>query len=121
MFSSFTHEMFRRLLEKSRALGFQWCVGEPKPIASTLYLKTEIGTFADVFGPVWGVQDRWQPDLISRYNVGGGSILPWPFDASVHPELQEGERLCHWKRNGDIVEVRDLGLVARSMSSQPDV
>lgn len=60
-----------------------------------LYLRTDIETFADVWGPVWKVKDQHEPDKIARYNVGEGSIIPWPFDPLVHPVLVMNERLCH--------------------------
>lgn len=69
-----------------------------------LYLKTDIETFADVWGPVWKVTDQHEPeDKIARYNVGEGSIIPWPFDPLVHPVLAVNERLCHWRSNFDFI------------------
>ena len=68
-----------------------------------LYLATDIETFADVWGPVWKVADLTRPRSTAKYNVGGGSILPWRFDASIHPELKAGERLCHWNSNTDYI------------------
>lgn len=64
-----------------------------------LYLRTDIEIFADVWGPVWKVKDQHEPNKIARYNVGEGSIIPWPFDPVLHPALATGERLCHWISN----------------------
>ena len=72
-----------------------------------LYLATDIETFADVWGPVWKVADLTRPRSTAKYNVGGGSILPWRFDASIHPELKAGERLCHWTSNTDYIRGND--------------
>ena len=69
-----------------------------------LYLLTDIETFAAVWGPVWKVRDRTHPDLISKYNVGGGSIMPWEFNADMHPTLGANERLCHWKSSTAYVQ-----------------
>lgn len=65
----------------------------------TLYLRTDIETFADVWGPVWKVKDDHEPNKIARYNVGEGSIIPWPFDPRIHPAIAKYERLCHWRSN----------------------
>ena len=72
-----------------------------------LYLATDIETFADVWGPVWKVADLTRPRSTAKYNVGGGSILPWRFDASIHPNLKAGERLCHWTSNTDYIRGND--------------
>lgn len=69
-----------------------------------LYLRTDIETFADVWGPVWKVKDQHEPNRIARYNVGEGSIIPWPFNPVLHPALATGERLCHWISNFVFVE-----------------
>lgn len=74
---------------------------------SDLYLATDIETFADVWGPVWRVADRFQPDLIAKYNVKGGSIVPWPSVPDIHPRLRSNERLCHWKSNDEYIHHRD--------------
>lgn len=68
-----------------------------------LYLRTDIETFADVWGPVWKVKDQHEPGKIARYNVGEGSIIPWSFDPMVHPALAMTERLCHWRSNYDFI------------------
>lgn len=68
-----------------------------------LYLVTDIDNFADVWGPVWRVPDLRRPGRIAKYNVGGGSILPWRVDEKVHPRLKANERLCHWKSNADYI------------------
>lgn len=73
-----------------------------------LYLATDIETFADVWGPVWKVADLIHPRSTAKYNVGGGSILPTRFDASIHPRLNAGERLCHWTTNTDYIRGNDL-------------
>jgi len=68
-----------------------------------LYLKTDIETFADVWGPCWKVEDQHEPDKAARYNVGEGSIIPWSFDPVVHPALAMNEHLCHWESNFDFI------------------
>lgn len=70
---------------------------------TALYLKTDIETFADVWGPVWRVKDQHEPDKTARYNVGEGAIIPWPFDPVVHPALATNERLCHWRSHFDFI------------------
>ena len=75
--------------------------------SNDLYLATDIETFADVWGPVWKVADQFRPDLIAKYNVRGGSIVPWPSDPDIHPKLRSNERLCHWKSNDEYIHHRD--------------
>ena len=66
---------------------------------SELYLSTNIQTFADVWGPVWQVHDPKYPEVIVRYNSGGGSIVPWKHNFKKHPGMLDNERLCHWKED----------------------
>ena len=85
--------------------------------SSDLYLATDIETFADVWGPVWKVADQSQPELIAKYNVRGGSIIPWPSDPDVHPNLGPNERLCHWKSNDEYIHPYDEDSTDVGMSS----
>lgn len=81
-----------------------WVFGHVKLHSSpTLYLRTDIETFADVWGPVWKVKDDHEPNKIARYNVGEGSIIPWPFDPRIHPAIAKYERLCHWRSNFGVI------------------
>ena len=82
-----------------------------------LYLATDIETFADVWGPVWIVADQFRPDLIAKYNVKGGSIVPWPSDPDIHPQLRSNERLYHWKSNDECIHHRDADSANIGMSS----
>ena len=70
--------------------------------AENMYLATDIKTFSDVWGPVWNVRHG---DAFLRYNVGGGSILPWPSDESGHPKMLTGERLCHWVDRSELIRL----------------
>ena len=85
--------------------------------SNDLYLATDIETFADVWGPVWKVADQFRPDLIAKYNVRGGSIVPWPSDPDIHPKLRSNERLCHWKSNDEYIHHRDADSANVGMSS----
>ena len=85
--------------------------------SNDLYLATDIETFADIWGPVWKVADQFRPDLIAKYNVRGGSIVPWPSDPNIHPELRSNERLCHWKSNTEYIHHRDADSANVGMSS----
>ena len=85
--------------------------------SNDLYLATDTETFADVWGPVWKVADQFRPDLIAKYNVRGGSIVPWPSDPDIHPELRSNERLCHWKSNTGYIHHRDADSANVGMSS----
>ena len=81
-----------------------WVLGRAAdPPAQALYLASDIETFADVYGPVWKVMDPSRPGYFTRYNVGGGSIVPWLWDSGTHPNLEAGERLCHWRKNDEYV------------------
>ena len=75
--------------------------------SNDLYLAADIETFADAWGPVWKVVDRSQPQLIAKYNVNGGSIVPWPSNPDIHLKLRSNERLCHWKSNDGYIFQRD--------------
>lgn len=85
--------------------------------SNDLYLATDIETFADVWGPVWKVADQFRPELIAKYNVRGGSIVPWPYDSDIHPKLRSNERLCHWKPNDEYIHHRDADSANIGMSS----
>ena len=71
--------------------------------SNDLYLAADIETFADAWGPVWKVVHQSQPELIAKYNVNGGSIVPWPANPDIHPALRSNERLCHWKSNDEYI------------------
>ena len=75
---------------------FGWCSSQD---LRPFYLSADIVTFADVWGPVWKVMDKKIGNVVTRYNVGGGSIVPWPYNADIHPYLKPNERLCHWQSN----------------------
>ena len=76
------------------------------------YLSADIATFADVWGPVWKVKGNnptTGKEMVARYNVGGGSIVPWPYDSAIHPHLEPCERLCHWLSNAASVRFKKAG------------
>ena len=83
-----------------------WILASGK-VSNDLYLAADIETFADAWGPVWKVVDQSQPELIAKYNVNGGSIVPWPSNPDIHPKLRSNERLCHWKSNDEYFFRRD--------------
>ena len=91
-------------------------VGE---VSNDLYLAADIETFADAWGPVWKAVDRSRPELIAKYNVNGGSIVPWPSNPDIHPKLRSHERLCHWKSNDECFFQRDDISANVGMSSIP--
>ena len=86
-------------------------------VSNGLYLATDIETFADVWGPVWKVLDQFRPGLVAKYNVRGGSIVPWPSDPDIHLKLRSNERLCHWKSNAEYIQHRDADSANFGMSS----
>ncbi len=82
-----------------------WVLGRGLAEAQpAFYVRADIETFADVWGPVWAVTKKIRPEHIIRYNVGGGAIVPWPYDEDQHPLLQAGERLCHWENNARYIQ-----------------
>ncbi len=85
--------------------------------SNDLYLAADIETFADVWGPVWEVADESRPELVAKYNVRGGSIVPWPSDPDIHPKLRPNERLCHWKSNAKYIHHYGEGSANNGMSS----
>ena len=86
-------------------------------VNNDLYLGADIETIADACGPVWKVVEQSQPDLIVKYNVGGGSIVPWPCNPDIHPKLRPNERLCHWKSNDECIHPHVEGSTNVGMSS----
>ena len=86
-------------------------------VSNGLYLASDIETFADVWGPVWRVLDKFRPGLVAKYNVRGGSIVPWPSDPNIHLKLRSNERLCHWKSNAEYIQHRDADSANFGMSS----
>ena len=88
-------------------------------VSNDLYLAADIETIADAWGPVWKVVEQSQPDLIVKYNVGGGFIVPWPHNPDIHPKLRSNERLCHWRSNDEYFFPRDDIRANVGMSSTP--
>ena len=87
-----------------------WVLGRVKDLpVQALYLASDIETFADVWGPVWKVIDQSRPSSILSYNVGDGAIVPCGWDSGIHPNLEAGERLCHWKKNDEYIKIKAVG------------
>jgi hypothetical protein len=63
-----------------------------------LYLTARIKDLGDIRAPVCGIWQESQPGVIRAYEIGGGSIVPWKHDPSLHPDLEGNERLCYWQR-----------------------
>jgi ankyrin repeat protein len=78
----------------------------------SLYLTTRIKDLGDIWGPAWGLSLGSQPGAIRAYDIGGGSIVPWKHDHSLHPTLKRDERLCHWQK------IDDGPVIAHSESAQ---
>lgn len=85
------------------------------------YLSADIVTFADVWGPVWKVMDKTTEKVVTRYNVGGGSIVPWPYNPDIHPYLKPNERLCHWQSNAAAISFKKAGSSNTSERPSPSV
>ena len=90
---------------------------ERQSVTGRYYLSTEINTFADVWGPVWKVPHNLDPNMIAKYNVGAGSIVPWPKGSVPHPPLAENQRLCHWTSNVDLHDNDEESSVSSSKLS----
>lgn len=90
---------------------------ERQSIIGRYYLSTEIDTFADVWGPVWKVPHNLDPDMIAKYNVGGGSIVPWLEGAIPQPPLAGNQRFCHWTSNVDLPDDDEESSVSSSKLS----
>lgn len=83
-----------------------WVICDSETIVEQdVYLLTDIETFAETWGPVWKVAHPRQPDVFLKYNVGEGSIVPWPVGPGLHPALAENQRLCHWQSNMDLTNM----------------
>ena len=85
------------------------------------YLSADIVTFADVWGPVWKVMDKTAEKVVTRYNVGGGSIVPWPYNPDIHPYLKPHERLCHWQSNAASISFKKAGSSNTSERPSPSI
>lgn len=90
-----------------------------------LYLSAKISQLDDLWGPVWAnssLPDFEGSKQFSKYEVGGGSVLPWTHDPWIHPVLDAGERLCHWQKdfNVDGTETTKDGLDLKATPFSPD-
>jgi protein tyrosine phosphatase len=65
-------------------------------VDSPVYVSAEIEEFADIWGPVWRVQDERNSAVTQHYDLGNGLIVPWEYDATLHAKLDQDEQLCHW-------------------------
>lgn len=65
-----------------------------------LYLSATIDSFSDIWGPLWGLKDKDEPNKYTAYVVGSGTIVSWQHH-SIFPELI-GERFCHWICNEEL-------------------
>lgn len=62
-----------------------------------LYLSANMKSFSHIWGPVWAISTSGHVRSgVHRYDVGGGSIVPWRHLSKRDPILQEGEIFCHW-------------------------
>ena len=62
------------------------------------YLRTNIETLSDAWGPAWSVSPYSEDDAclrITQYNIGKGSVIPWEVTEAHQIDLR-GARLCHW-------------------------
>ena len=80
----------------------------------SFYLSADVVTFADVWGPVWKVLDKTRNSRVAKYNVRGGSLVPWPYRSNIHPNLGPHERLCHWRSNAASVRFEKAGSAGTS-------
>lgn len=65
-------------------------------VQSPLYLSASIEEFADIWGPVWRVEDEKNLSVLRHYDVGNGLLVLWEYDPMLHPMLATNEQLCHW-------------------------
>lgn len=84
-----------------------------------LYLSTEAGVLADIWGPMWGQCRKDSPDRILQYNVENGTIYPyqhWMLEEESVPALEVGEMLCHWRpdNTATVEEIEQLSSLALS-------
>jgi hypothetical protein len=70
----------------------------PRDDDKPLYLSTEVGTLADIWGPLWKSCRLSRPEDIYELRIGNGCILPWIPDPEVIQDglLNEDEIFCHW-------------------------
>jgi hypothetical protein len=70
----------------------------PRDDDKPLYLSTEVGALADIWGPLWKSCRRSRPEDIYELRIGNGCILPWTPDSGVIQDglLNEDEIFCHW-------------------------
>ena len=85
-----------------------------------LNVLTKIEAFSDVWGPVWSIKDKENPDLIAQYDVGGGTIVPWRPELSGYPEQAEGVRICHWLSPDELFHAQSV-LPSDSSKSWPSI
>ena len=66
-----------------------------------LFLSTKVEDFADIWGPLWKVNDAEKHNSCTRYVVGNGCIYKWKSQKGT-PPLLKNETLCHWIPNSTI-------------------
>ena len=59
-----------------------------------LQLSTNVHTLAGLWGPLWAISMRGDPQKILEYRIGNGRILPWP--SGEQQDLKSDEIFCHW-------------------------
>lgn len=76
-----------------------------------LYLSTSIEAFADIWGPIWKVSPKGSTDnVVLRYNVGLGAIVPWTRSLDSEPEKLPEEAFCHWIQPAEIASHEETTL-----------
>lgn len=75
-------------------------------LSTPLYLAAGIEEFADIWGPVWKTVLPENSDVVIRYNVGIGYVIPWP-EPRRDLDLQPGEIFCHW--TSDVEDLHGAG------------
>ncbi|KAE9365550.1 hypothetical protein N431DRAFT_101839 [Stipitochalara longipes BDJ] len=67
-----------------------------------MYLSANMEDFSQIWGPVWAMSNQSSFDSIQRFDVGGGSISPWPLPRDFGDLELPGEVFCHWQPYKDV-------------------
>ena len=85
--------------------------------SSELFLSTTPDAFADVWGPMWKINDAGKSMGILRYDLGHGSIVPFSLisgNGQHSVKTESNEELCHWIPNSEL-EKYERALVITSL------
>ena len=73
-----------------------WILTSPTSNSDKFVVSTTVSDFADLWGPVWGIEAEGRPGVLSLFTERGELF---PVDLSINdPIAYKEEVFCHWRR-----------------------